>query len=129
VRRLRAKTRRQRLTAEPCIGSDNNGLDMKYVNVDPAGHFDSSTATLTVPSGARVVRAYLYWRADLARGVQNDASAGAPGPTWWDAWSYGPQNSLMAALTGRQSRGRHRTPVMHDRPSAEVARAAATSPV
>ena len=79
ARRLRAKTRRQRLAAEPCIGSDNNGLDMKYVNVDPAGHFDSSTATLTVPSGARVVRAYLYWGADLARGVQNDASAGAPG--------------------------------------------------
>jgi hypothetical protein len=79
VRRLRAKTRRQRLAAAPCIGSDNNGLDMKYVNVDPAGHFNSSTATLTVPSGARVVRAYLCWRADLARGVQNDASAGAPG--------------------------------------------------
>lgn len=79
ARRLRAQTRRQRLAAEPCIGSDNNGLDMRYVNSDPAGHFDSSAATLTVPSDARVVRAYLYWGADLARGVQNDASAGAPG--------------------------------------------------
>jgi large repetitive protein len=79
TRRLRAKTRRQRLAAEPCIGSDNNGLDMKYVNVDPTGHFDSSTATLTLPGDARIVRAYLYWGADLARGVNNDASAGAPG--------------------------------------------------
>ena len=25
------------------------------------------------------MRAYVYWGADLARGVQNDASAGAPG--------------------------------------------------
>ena len=54
---------------------------MRYVNVDPAGHFNSSAATVTLPAGARVVRAYLYWGADLARGVDksNGAADGAPG--------------------------------------------------
>ena len=54
---------------------------MRYINADPDGHFNSSTATLTMPAGARVVRAYLYWGADLARGVdnRNDAADGAPG--------------------------------------------------
>ncbi len=60
----------QRAAAEPCIGQDNNGLDMQYVNVDPGnGRFNSSTATLTVPAGARVVKAFLYWAGDLSRGV------------------------------------------------------------
>jgi hypothetical protein len=78
--RLRARTRQQRLAAEPCLGANNNDQNMKYVNVDPSGnHFDSSTATLTLPSDARVVRAFLYWGADLARGVNNDESTGAPG--------------------------------------------------
>lgn len=80
-RSLRARTRQQRRAAEPCSGASNNDENMKYVNVDPsAGHFDSTTATLTVPSDARIVRAYLYWGADLARGVaNNDAAFGAPG--------------------------------------------------
>ena len=57
---------------------------MQYVNVDPVGvspkRFNSSTATLSVPAGARVVRAFLYWGADLARGVTvGHAADGAPG--------------------------------------------------
>jgi uncharacterized repeat protein (TIGR01451 family) len=56
--------------SEPCIGTYNNGLDMQYVNVDPGnGRFNSSTATLTIPAGATVVRAFLYWAADLTGGV------------------------------------------------------------
>ena len=68
-----------RRATESCLGANNNDQDMKYVNVDAAGHFDSSTATLSIPSDARVVRAYLYWGADLAPGVQNGAEAARPG--------------------------------------------------
>jgi hypothetical protein len=34
-RRLRARTRQQRLGAEPCLGANNNDQNMKYVNVEP----------------------------------------------------------------------------------------------
>ena len=66
---------------EPCEGRNNNDENMRYVNVDGAPRFDSSRATLTLPDGARVVRAYLYWGADLARGVSdsNTVAFGAPG--------------------------------------------------
>ena len=74
--------RRGHRAAEPCVDRNNNDENMRYVNVDPGnGRFDSSTASLTLPDGARVVRAYLYWGADLARGVDksNTAADGAPG--------------------------------------------------
>jgi uncharacterized repeat protein (TIGR01451 family) len=73
-------------TAEPCLNRNNNDENMRYVNVDPSnGHFNSSTATLTLPADARVVQAYLYWGADLARGVNNGSADGAPGgETPWD---------------------------------------------
>ena len=59
------------------MGRNNNDENMRYVNVDPAAaHFDSSRATLTLPAGARVVRAYLYWGADLARGVGDSNTRG-----------------------------------------------------
>jgi uncharacterized repeat protein (TIGR01451 family) len=68
---------------EPCIDDNNNGLNMQYVDVDPSGHFDSSSARLTVPAGARVVKAFLYWAADLSRGIENGqgqrTGAAAPG--------------------------------------------------
>src|SRR4051812_27526461 len=75
---------------EACLGSNNNDENMKYVNVDPANaHFNSSTATLTLPDGARVVRAYLYWGADLAAGINNGTADGAPGgSTPWDPKQY-----------------------------------------
>lgn len=70
---------RGRLRAsESCLDANNNDRDMVYVNVAPLGHFDSSTATLSIPAGSRVVKAYLYWGADLARGVANGSEAGAP---------------------------------------------------
>ena len=67
-----------------CINASNNDHNMVYVNVDSSGgHFDSSSATLTVPSGARVVKAFLYWGADLSEGVNrpttNPPSYAAPG--------------------------------------------------
>ncbi len=67
---------------EPCIQANNNDHNMVYVNADPSnGHFDSSSATLTVPAGAQVVRAYLYWGADLSEGVNRPPNDPAPYPT------------------------------------------------
>ena len=56
---------------------------MVYVNVDPGnGRFNSSSANLTIPAGAHVVKAFLYWAADLSRGVvngqRNEPAAPAP---------------------------------------------------
>ena len=59
---------------EVCAGNtyNNNDQNMVYVNVDPGnGRFNSSSANLTIPAGAHVVKAYLYWAADLSRGVTN----------------------------------------------------------
>ncbi len=73
---------RRTLSTEPCLNANNNDHDMTYVNVDPSGgHFDSSTASVSIPGDARVVRAYLYWGADLAHGVgaDNGSSDDAPG--------------------------------------------------
>jgi uncharacterized repeat protein (TIGR01451 family) len=75
-----------------CLTASNNELNMQNVNVDPGGgRFNSSRATLTLPEGARVVQAYLYWGADLAAGIpptsgpRTPAPAPAPGgATPWD---------------------------------------------
>jgi hypothetical protein len=59
---LSASRRRGARASEPCLNQNNNDLNMVYVNADPGnGRFNSSTATLTMPAGARVVKAYLYW--------------------------------------------------------------------
>ena len=81
--RAHKKHKRGARASEPCINANNNDQNMVYVNVDPGGgRFDSSTATLTVPAGARIVRAFLYWAGDLSRGVNrsvNGPNDDAPG--------------------------------------------------
>ena len=48
---------------------DDNYFDMRYVDVDgDASTFDSSSANLTVPAGATVLFAGLYWGAALDQG-------------------------------------------------------------
>ena len=81
TRRQRAARRRQGRGAETCQDRNNNDENMRYVDIDGnADTFNSSRAELALPAGARVVRAYLYWGADLARGVNNNTEAeGAPG--------------------------------------------------
>jgi large repetitive protein len=65
--------------AEPCLGNNNNDENMVYVNVDSSGgHFDSSTATLTLPAGATVVKAFLYWAGDLSCGVDRPCDSTNP---------------------------------------------------
>ena len=77
------KTSGSRATNEPCINDYNNAQNMQYVNVDPGdGRFNSSTATVTIPAGATVVKAFLYWAADLSRGVSDP---GQPRNTGHDA--------------------------------------------
>ena len=64
-----------------CINANNNDHNMIYVNVDPSnGHFDSSSATLSVPAGAQVKQAYLYWGADLSEGVNRPPNDPRPFP-------------------------------------------------
>jgi hypothetical protein len=78
-----SKTRGARDANEPCVNDYNNGQNMQYVNVDPGdGRFNSSTATVTVPAGATVVKAFLYWAADLTKGVSDP---GQPRNTGHDA--------------------------------------------
>ena len=60
---------------------DNNAYTMQYVNTAPgtiagAPTFDSSSATLSLPSTATVLFAGLYWGGDLSAG----AAGGAPAP-------------------------------------------------
>lgn len=77
-----------------CINGNNNDHNMIYVNVDASGgHFDSSSATLTVPTDARVVKAFLYWGADLSQGVNrpspngpDDAAPGGSDPDTNTQW-------------------------------------------
>jgi uncharacterized repeat protein (TIGR01451 family) len=70
-----------RTSAEACLNVNNNDHNMVYVNVDPSGgHFNSSTATLNVPAGAHVVRAFLYWAGDLSRGVNRTGNPPPNGP-------------------------------------------------
>lgn len=69
---------------EPCLNNNNNDENMVYVNVDSSGGwFDSSTATLTLPAGATVVKAFLYWAGDLSEGINrpttNPPNFAAPG--------------------------------------------------
>jgi uncharacterized repeat protein (TIGR01451 family) len=110
-------TARRKLRGETCSATaNNNDQDMKYVNVDPSGgHFNSSTATLTIPEGSRIVKAYLYWGADLGPGVNNGPDTAAPGggspqtnPLWRTALLRTPSTAgyvpIDATQAGRDGR-------------------------
>jgi large repetitive protein len=92
--RKRHRAKRGRRGTEPCRDLNNNDHNMVYTNVDSGGgRFDSSSATLTVPTGARVVKAFLYWGADLSEGVKrptpngpDDAAPGGADPQTNTHW-------------------------------------------
>jgi len=46
-----ARGRPRPRASESCLDANNNDRDMVYVNVAAAGHFNSSTATLSIPAG------------------------------------------------------------------------------
>ncbi len=53
--------------ASTSVSLDNNDYDMRYVDVDAdATTFNASRATLSLPAGAQVVFAGLYWGGELA---------------------------------------------------------------
>ena len=68
---------------------NNNTYNMQYVNTGPSGTvgtvqtFDSSSATLSLPPGATVLFAGLYWGADTSAGsvIGTPAPHAAPGCT------------------------------------------------
>jgi len=66
-------------------GTANDGNDdfaMIYVDVDgDASTFNSSTATLSLPAGASVLFAQLYWGGRSQAGTRNQAKLKAPGAT------------------------------------------------
>ncbi len=58
--------------------SYNNNYDMTYVDVDSDGStFNSSTANQTLPSGAEILFAGLYWGGDYSTGTAAAPDAGA----------------------------------------------------
>lgn len=57
---------------------DNNNYTMGYVNVDPGGgRFDSSRSDVTLPTGATVLWAGLYWGGDTSAGTNGAAAPDA----------------------------------------------------
>ena len=59
-------------------GTLNNNYNMGYVDVDSdAATVNSSTSTLSLPAGATVVWAGLYWGADTAAGTGGSAAPDA----------------------------------------------------
>jgi uncharacterized repeat protein (TIGR01451 family) len=72
--------------AQGGAASNNNSYVMEYVDVDAdPTTFDSSTATLSLPSGVTVLFAGLYWQADTSAGA---GGTGAPDPLANDTVSF-----------------------------------------
>jgi uncharacterized repeat protein (TIGR01451 family) len=70
--------------------NNNNGIAMRYVDIDAdARTFDSSAATLSLPAGARVLFAGLYYGGRLQAGIGGRA---APSPTLRDRVLLRPPN-------------------------------------
>ena len=60
------------------VGTMNNNYNMGYVDIDGDGStVNSSTATLTLPAGATVAWAGLYWGADTSAGTGGSAAPNA----------------------------------------------------
>jgi hypothetical protein len=60
----------------------NDSLNMQFVDIDGnAGTFNSSRATLTMPPGAVVSFAGLYWGAETAAGTRQENVNGVAAPT------------------------------------------------
>ena len=108
---------------EVCAGNsyNNNDQNMVYVNVDPGnGRFNSSSANLTIPAGAHVVKAFLYWAGDLSRGVANGqgnrtGSAAPDGDTRpsQPPHTRGQATSDQLDVRDREAPRRHRVHVHH----------------
>lgn len=66
------------MTNTPAGNNNNNAFFMNYVNVDSAGGtgiFDSSSATVAIPTGGSVLFAALVWGGDTAAGTSLSSAA------------------------------------------------------
>ena len=90
-------------TAQAGTGSTLNNNDFAMIHVDVDGNaatFNSSRATLALPSGASVLFAGLYWGADTSAGSSGSAAPNAALRTQVSFLS--PVASSYATLTGTQ---------------------------
>jgi uncharacterized repeat protein (TIGR01451 family) len=68
-------------TATPASQNNNNAHYMAYVDVDGDGTtFNSSSATLTLPTGAGVLFAGLYWGGKASRGTGGSVAPASAAP-------------------------------------------------
>lgn len=96
-------------TASPLTENNNNAFTMQYVNTDPApGIFNSSSATLTLPPGATVLRAMLYFGGDSTAGAgggaappdasqRNHVQFKVPGGTYQDLTAIAPLDNITTS--------------------------------
>jgi hypothetical protein len=83
--------------AQSGLPVDNNRLAMDHADVDSdASTFDSSRATLALPSGATVLYAGLYWSADTSAG---DDGVRAPDPGARASVRLAPPAAAYRAIT------------------------------
>jgi uncharacterized repeat protein (TIGR01451 family) len=88
------------VAAQGGASSNNNSYVMTYVDVDAdANTFDSSSATLSLPSGAAVLFAGLYWGSDTSAGV---GGVGAPDPSANDTALFAAPGGGYATITASQ---------------------------
>jgi fimbrial isopeptide formation D2 family protein len=100
-------------TNTPAANNNNNAFFMTYVNVDTAGGtgiFDSSSATVAVPSGGSVLFAALVWGGNTAAGPSLASAAFGTGTgTAADAASAGqvqlkvPGSSTYSTVTSTRT--------------------------
>lgn len=78
-------------------GIDNNNFDMRYLDIDgDATTFNSSSANLTMPAGAQITFAALYW------GAFSDAGNVTPNPSRANVKLRAPGSSAYVPLIASQ---------------------------
>ncbi|MGQ4660369.1 hypothetical protein [Lysobacter sp. F6437] len=82
----------------PTGGQNNNDFPARYIKVDPSGPgSNNSRATLSIPTGATVEFAGLYWSGALANGVGTRVSVRTPGQTTYNLVNADQSDSSTAA--------------------------------
>lgn len=86
--------------------TNNNGVAMTWVNIDPT-QTNSSSATLTLPAGATVLFAGLYWGGDTnnAAAGRNVVSFRPPGASAYTSLTASQFDTSAAGATGDRYQG------------------------
>ncbi len=87
-----------RVHGSPTGGKNNNDFPARYVKVDPSGPgSNNSRATLSIPVGATVEFAGLYWSGALANGAGTRVRMRTPGQTTYNLVNADLSDSSTAA--------------------------------